>query len=331
LETLTAPIIVRALAKAPVHRHPMRVVTHRTGLSAELLRVWERRYTVVKPARSLSGRRLYTDADIERLRLLYRGTLGGRSIGQIAHLSTAALAELVRQDAAADRERGGPDGLLADAPPPGGIVDECLRAVERLDTVGLEGVLRRAVVALPSATLLDAVLSPLLDRIGKGWRDGTLRPVHGHLATALVRRVLDRMIETATAPDASPSILVATPAGQIHELGAMLVAAAAAAEGWYVTYLGASLPAEDIAEAALAIRARAVALSIVHPSSDRGLASELRRLRLLLPRSTAILAGGTAVPSYSAVLEEIHAERLDDLRALRARLRAAKRTRNHAR
>ena len=66
------------------HRHPMRVVTRRTGLSADLLRAWERRHEVVKPSRSMGGRRLYSDDDIERLRLLYRATLAGRSIGQVA-------------------------------------------------------------------------------------------------------------------------------------------------------------------------------------------------------------------------------------------------------
>jgi MerR family transcriptional regulator, light-induced transcriptional regulator len=86
-------------------RHPMRVVTRRTGLSADLLRAWERRYEVVTPARSESGRRLYSDADIERLRLLYRATLAGRTIGQVAELPTDALAALVRRDAAADAER----------------------------------------------------------------------------------------------------------------------------------------------------------------------------------------------------------------------------------
>jgi DNA-binding transcriptional MerR regulator len=80
----------------------MRIVTRRTGLSAHLLRAWERRYEVVKPSRSEGGRRLYSDADIERLRLLYHATLAGRSIGQVAELSTEALTALVRLDAEAD-------------------------------------------------------------------------------------------------------------------------------------------------------------------------------------------------------------------------------------
>jgi DNA-binding transcriptional MerR regulator len=156
----------RASSKAPVNRHPMRVVTRRTGLSADLLRVWEKRHKVVKPARSRGGRRLYSDADIERLRLLYRATLAGRGIGQVAALSPQALAALVRRDV--DAERADTNGRVssADARTVAPVTTEYLteagRAIERLDAHALEAVLRRAVVALPVATLLDELIGPLL-------------------------------------------------------------------------------------------------------------------------------------------------------------------------
>jgi DNA-binding transcriptional MerR regulator/methylmalonyl-CoA mutase cobalamin-binding subunit len=316
----------RALSKAPVHRHPMRVVTRRTGLSADLLRVWEKRYDVVKPARSSGGRRLYSDADIERLRLLYRATLAGRSIGQVAALSTQALAALVRRDADAERADIEDRAPSADARTVAPATTEYLaaagHAIERLDGHALEAVLRRAVVALPVATLLDDLVAPLLERIGTQWRDGTLRPVHGQLATVVLRRVLDRVIDTASSPGAAPHLIVATPAGQAHEFGALLTAATAAAEGWRVTYLGAGLAAEDIAEAAIQTRARAVALSLVYPAGDPAVAHELRRLRALLPARVTTLAGGAGAPAYRTVLDETGTRLLGDLGELRAVLRA---------
>ena len=81
----------------------MQIVTRRTGLSPAVLRMWERRYGVVTPARSPKGRRLYSDADVERLQLLARATQGGRPIGQVATLSDDALTELVRRDAVEER------------------------------------------------------------------------------------------------------------------------------------------------------------------------------------------------------------------------------------
>jgi DNA-binding transcriptional MerR regulator/methanogenic corrinoid protein MtbC1 len=310
----------------------MRVVTRRTGLSADLLRAWERRYEVVNPSRSEGGRRLYSDADIERLRLLYRATLAGRSIGQVAELSTEALSALVRQDAEADAETelaspGASGSELMLSPPAAGYLADCIRSVERLDAPGLDATLRRAAVALPAAVLLDGVVVPLLERLGTGWREGTLRPAHGHLASAVLRRLLERVIESASSPLATANLVVATPAGQVHEFGALIVAATAAAEGWRVTYLGTDLPAEDIAEAAARTRARAAALSVVFPAGDAALGDELRRLGAALPKDVALVVGGAVAAAYSAVLDEIGAVRLTDLAAFRAQLRALRRAR----
>jgi methanogenic corrinoid protein MtbC1 len=152
--------------------------------------------------------------------------------------------------------------------------------------------------------------------------------VHGHLAAAVLRRLLERVIESASSPLATRNLVVATPVGQVHEFGALVVAAAAAAEGWRVTYLGADLPAEDIAEAAARTRARAVALSVVFPAGDATLEDELRRLRALLPKDVTLAVGGAAASAYRAVLNEIGAARLDDLEAFRAQLRTLRRTKS---
>jgi methanogenic corrinoid protein MtbC1 len=244
----------------------------------------------------------------------------------------------VRRDAEAERSGNGAQRPQPVAPPadyladyPGDYLGDCVRAVERLDALALEATLRRAVVALPAEALFDALVAPLLERIGAGWREGTLRPVHGHLASAVLRRVLDRVTETATSLVATPNLVVATPAGQVHEFGAMLAAAAAAADGWRVTYLGTDLPAEDIAEAAARTRARAVALSIVYPAGDPAVGHELRRLGALLPRDVTLVVGGGASLGYRAVLEEIGASLLGGLAELRSQLRTLRRGRQRAR
>jgi MerR family transcriptional regulator, light-induced transcriptional regulator len=314
----------------------MRVVTRRTGLSADLLRAWERRYDVVKPSRSETGRRLYSDADIERLRLLYRATLGGRSIGQVAELPTEALADLVRQDAEAESETGRASEAVQGSeldwrPAADGFLSECFRVVERLDATALDTTLRRATVVLPVATFLDALVVPLLEHVGARWREGTLRPVHEHLVSAGLRRALGGVIGSASSPLATANLVVGTPAGQAHEFGALLAAATAAAEGWRVTYLGADLPAEDIAEAATRTRARAVALSIVYPRGDPALEDELRRLHTALPKDIALVVGGAAASTYGAPLDEIGAIRLDDLAHFGAHLRALRRARRRGR
>jgi hypothetical protein len=105
----------RAPAPAAI-LHPIQIVTRRTGLSADVLRVWEKRYGVVTPLRSTSGRRLYSDADIERLRLLVQATGRGRAIGQVAALSTPALVALLDDEAPPPPPT--PPGRDHRAPPP---------------------------------------------------------------------------------------------------------------------------------------------------------------------------------------------------------------------
>jgi methylmalonyl-CoA mutase cobalamin-binding subunit len=126
--------------------------------------------------------------------------------------------------------------------------------------------------------------------------------------------------------------VVATPSGQIHELGALLVGAAAANLGWRVTYLGAGLPAAEIAGATKQSGARAVALSLVYPEDGPQLAAELVRLRGSLPAGVPLLVGGRAMPAYAAALNKIKAIKIKDLAhlgetldALRAPSRKTKR------
>jgi methylmalonyl-CoA mutase cobalamin-binding subunit len=128
--------------------------------------------------------------------------------------------------------------------------------------------------------------------------------------------LLGQMARPFAGTDQAPVLAVATPTGQLHELGALLVAAAAANLGWRVTYLGASLPAPEIAGAARQSRARAVALSLVYPEDDPALAGELTALREALPAEIALVVGGRAMPAYRAVLRQLGAVLIEDLAQL---------------
>ena len=74
--------------------HPIKIAVHRTGLNSHTIRIWEKRYGAVTPARSATNRRLYSDADITRLQLLQQATQSGHSIGQIARMPDASLRQL---------------------------------------------------------------------------------------------------------------------------------------------------------------------------------------------------------------------------------------------
>ena len=309
----------------PVILHPIQVVTRRTGISADVLRVWEKRYAVVTPVRSTSGRRLYSDDDIERLRLLVQATHTGRTIGQVAGLPTAALVALLEKGNAAQQpwQPSAVDPAMP-APPSaaGDFLDACIGATGDFDGVALDLLLRRAIVALSADDFLDAVVVPLVEYLRIRVLDGSLRRSHGHLAHAVLRRVLDHVVATATAPLASRDLVVGLLGGHAHELDALLVAATAASDGWRVTYMGPGVPADDIADTLEHVDARVLALSVVAASGDRLIPRELRRLRALLPPHVELLVVGTSADVQRAALAETGATPLVGLPMLRVRLRA---------
>jgi MerR family transcriptional regulator, light-induced transcriptional regulator len=276
-------------------RHPIGVVASRTGLTPDVLRVWERRYGVVEPSRTESGQRLYSDADVERLRLLQQATAQGRNISQLADLGTAELQELVQGDAAVVPRLSDPGGVIpADAEAWIGVA---LERAARLDAPGLEQLLRRLAAVWGTAVFLESFVAPLFRRIGEEWHEGRLRIAHEHMATAVMRGVLMSLSSELAPSTSSPRLVVATPPGERHEIGALLVAAAAAAAGWRLTYLGVELPAADIALAAEQSGARAVAVSVVLPGDQRAIAAELLALRALLPADVELLVGGGGAAS----------------------------------
>ena len=102
----------------------------------------------------------------------------------------------------------------------------------------------------------------------------------------------------------------------------MMVSVAAASDGWRVTYLGADLPAEEIAAAALSRQVRAVALSIVFPGDDPRLATELRTLSARLGDEVTLIVGGTSAGAYRKLCEETGTRFLADISTLRAELKS---------
>jgi DNA-binding transcriptional MerR regulator/methanogenic corrinoid protein MtbC1 len=300
-------------------RYSMKVVSQRTGLSAHVLRVWERRYGAVEPDRSESNRRLYAEEEVVRLEYLAKLTRAGHGIRQIATLPSDELEAMVMALPAAVAVEEVPDRPGA-GPPDAEILNEAWAYVRDLDLAGLRRVLEKASVTLGMTGFSENLIVPLVARIGAGWESGELSVTEEHAASAVIREVLFASSRPFAESAGAPGIVVATPTGQHHELGAVLVSAMARRLGWDVTHLGVSLPAGEIARAVVRSGALALGLSIVYPGDDAELPDELRRLRRLLPAEVAILVGGRSAGAYEAVIREIGASVVGDLSGFRATL-----------
>jgi DNA-binding transcriptional MerR regulator/methylmalonyl-CoA mutase cobalamin-binding subunit len=297
---------------SPDLRHPIKVVCHRTGLSQHAIRVWERRYGLICCKRTQTNRRLYSDEEIERLRLLKLLTDCGHRISNIVCLKLEDLCSLYKQSVpAAPQGDSAPLSLQHQTP------DECLaccvQALRKLEQSALTQLLEDARVRYGHRVTLLRIIAPFVYEVGEAWRKGDLRVAHEHLATAVVRDFLSYNARHYPLHKGAPEIVVATPSGQAHEIGALLVAAAARELGWRATYLGPSLPAEEIAACAKMRGADAVALSIVYPGDDPVVPEELAHLRRILPQHVALFIGGRAAFGYHQTLRIPDVQLISDL------------------
>lgn len=301
--------------------HPIRIVARRTGLSLHLIRMWERRYKAVTPSRTDSRHRTYSEGDIERLKLLKMVVDQGEAIGQVARLANDDLISLLEHDTQVVQisraaRRGATEPVQAV-----NLLLRAEKAIEGFDIAALESVLLEAEVGLSRPVLLEQFLGPLLQQLGDKWQEGTMRIVQEHFATAAIRTFLGRLLAAHTFSASSPSMVVATPLGQFHELGAFFVALTAASSGWNVAYLGPNLPAEEIAVALRKYDSTVVGLSIIYPVDDPRLTVELQKLRQFVGKDVHLVVGGQGAGAYEGQLTDVGVTIVNDLDGLTTHLK----------
>ena len=307
---------------SPERAYTIGHVAERTGLSSSVIRMWESRYAAVSPDRSASGQRRFSEGDVRRLLLLKSLVDAGHRISLIAGLSDD---ELLESAALQGRPLVPLMGDAATLHP-----TDAIDALRRLDRERFRSTLDHAVVRLGRVDMMERFLAPMMREIGERCASGDLRMTHEHLATAEVRGFLGNVAGAYPAAPRSPCLVVGTPAWQHHELGALLVAASAQAEGWRVLYLGPNLPAAELASAATQVEAEALALSITYMEDPGQLRAELADLRRLLPDDTELLVGGQgadAAPELVAEAGAVHCSSLAEFRERLARIRTRRSSR----
>ncbi len=259
-----------------------------TGLTPDVIRVWEKRYEVVAPVRGPRGARLYSSADVARLRLLGQIVAGGHSIGDIAHLPAAELEQLL-SPAYRGREQAATSPHPASAH--SDLTSQILTAAKRFDATLIERLLGDALVASGVRRFTREVVAPLLTAVGAGWSRSEVMVAEEHLISSIVRQLLLGLIRLRARSDA-PLVLLTTPAGDPHEFGMMLATLTLLDCGINVSYLGVGLPAVEIAHAAHATKSAVVALSVVDANNRPQAVQQIQDLELHLPERTEIWLGG---------------------------------------
>jgi len=290
----------------------IKYVADRTGIPPHLIRTWESRYSAVTPKRTKSNRRVYCQRDILKLRLLKGAVDAGHQISRIAEESTTSLNELLNLSGAELTER-------APAQPNGNIggrsAEDYLRislhATVNLDPDKLMQSLSQAAVHLTRRAWVEDLITPMFCKIGERWSSGKLKIVNEHLASNCARNLLWDMLRAAEISSGAPKIIVGTPVGHWHELGALSAALAAVEAGWRQIYVGTNLPAEEFASALVQFNAACIGLSITHSLNDSRIRPELLKLRRCIGPGTDLLVGGLGATAWDGLLEQVRAKRIN--------------------
>lgn len=271
--------------------YPIAAVSRLTGLSLDTIRAWERRHQAVEPKRGPRGR-VYTDAQVTRLRLLASLVRLGHSIGQVAALSSPQLQALL------DRT---PGGEVADVPAPGdsdsGPVARILDEIRRLDHVAIDReVSRLASLLAPRAFVYDVAL-PLMREVGERWYANRLSIAEEHMASAVMHGVMGTMLRLHAPARPTTSLLFTSPEGERHEFGLLAAAMLTGAAGVGVVYLGPGLPASDIAEAARVTGVVAVVVAATGRSPV--VLAQVPRIREAVAPEVELWVGGAESPALT--------------------------------
>ena len=282
------------MSKAPAH-YPIRAVSRLTGISIDTLRAWERRYGAVIPTRDDRGR-MYTEADVARLRLLNAAVDQGHSIGRLASLSNDQLRDLSGAMTAVAVPAAVPTRLTP--------IDTTalITALRDYDAVGVDQELSRMAAVLRPLNLLQDVLMPVLTRVGDDWHRGRTRIAHEHLMSSTMRNLLGAFLRLFARREASVRLLFATPAGERHEIATLGAAMLAASAGLGVAYLGADLPAREIVDSVEPAGAQVLVLGLTTAKADKARERELKTIVGDLPDGVELWTGGRGAERHAAII-----------------------------
>lgn len=239
-------------------------LARRTGVSPELLRAWETRYELLRPARSPGGFRLYSAADETRIRRMTRLIAGGVS-----------AAEAARQALTGDDVQAPTGSTIID-----GLADSLRTALDEFDGAGAHSAFDRLLASVSVEVVLADVVLPYLRDLGGRWAAGRASVAQEHFASNLIR---GRLLALARDWDTGhgPVLLLACLPGEAHDLGLIVFGILAARRGWRVTFLGADTPLDTVHATIRNIQPALTVVVAITPSLIAAHADDLRRLTAL--------------------------------------------------
>ncbi|WP_186526160.1 MerR family transcriptional regulator [Leekyejoonella antrihumi] len=221
-------------------------LSRRVGVNAHTLRAWESRYGLLRPTRTASGYRLYGPIDERRILAVLKARQEGVSV-------SVAVRRVLQDERSSLVEPTvlpvGPDGASSGHPigVHAAYIQALQRAADRFDDAAAHAALDEAFATLALGDVVDDVILPFLQQLGRQWADGTGTVACEHFASQLVRRRLSALT-LAWGSARGPAAVLACPSGEQHDIALLCFGLLLGRQDWRIHYLGADTPASDVQE-----------------------------------------------------------------------------------
>lgn len=248
-----------SISKSPTFN--LKVVLNETGIPADTLRAWERRYGVPLPQRTVGGHRLYSQFDIETIKWLVARQAEGLSISRAVDLwneKTASGADPLAGAASSAltvAQVGAPVSSLE------ATRGDWLSACLRYETSRAEQILNQAFAAHSvEVACVEVVLRGMFE-IGRLWHQGKATVQQEHFISEIATRKLEALINATPPPTRNETILLACPPNEGHAFPVLLLTLFLRRRGWNAIHLGANVPIDQIEETLTVIKSKLVILA----------------------------------------------------------------------
>ncbi len=264
---------------------PIQAVERETGVSKELLRMWERRYKFPTPARDRQGDRIYTQEQINKLRLLRRLIDAGFRPGKIIGLELQELEALLNSKYS-NRVESSPE-----------LEKELVSILQSKDPHMIREYLSHQLVKLGLQSFILEFLQYTNTMVGDAWMRGLIEVHEEHLYTEQVQTLIRGAIANLRPATRGPRIMLTTAPEEGHTLGILMVEAMLRLDDIDAICFGPKMPVRDIVHAANKHQIDIVGISFSTSFPTSHAIDFLEDLRFRLPTQIRIWAGGNALRS----------------------------------
>lgn len=251
-----------------------------TGIKAHTIRMWEKRYGIIKPKRTNTNIRYYSDKDLKVLMNISTLNKNGIKISEIVHMDTKNMCDKII-------ELNGSTGIVDSQ------INALIISATELDQQQFDKTMSNCIVKRGIEKTFTTVIFPFLEKLGVMWQTGTITPVHEHYISNLIRQKLIVAIDNIDnqSNDKNETFILFLPENELHEINLLFNHYILKKAGYNVIYLGQTVPTADIIKISKDIKSEYLLTVITTGQSTNQLIKYIDNLSNSFSEKTIFITG----------------------------------------